>query len=106
MLPRNVSAEILDYLRQAAAGPEARATAGVIAGHLKVSRRTVNRVLADLVTNGRIERTGVGPATGYRSTTAPKRASSEESVPVIRSAEAEALLAQLSRPLKFPGRSI
>jgi Fic family protein len=60
-----------------------------------VSRRTVNRTLARLVAKGDLEKTGSGPATGYRPTSAP----SHRVNPLARSAEAAALLADLSRPI-------
>ena len=94
---KSVPAEILEYIRQAAAGPPA---ASVIAQRLKVSRRTVNRTLARLVANGQIEKTGSGPTTGYRPTGTPTSASSDGSLlDAARGAEVAALLAQLSRPL-------
>jgi Fic family protein len=72
----------------------------LIAEHLAVSRRTVNRTLARLVANGQLEKTGSGPTTGYRPISAPMSTSSNApSLPVARSAEAVALLAQLTRPL-------
>jgi len=46
MSRQNVPADMLEYVRQAAVGPDGPPTAGVIAQHLKVSRRTVNRILA------------------------------------------------------------
>ncbi len=91
---------MLEYLRQAAVGPVGPPTAGVIAQHLKVSRRTVNRILARLVADGQLERTGSGPTTGYRLISAPTSVLLDgPPLPVPRSAEAAALLAQLSRPL-------
>ena len=92
MIRRDITAEIFEYVRQAAAGPEGSPTASQIAAHLKVSRRTVNRSLARLVAEARLQKTGSGPTTGYRTTSAP-------STPMARSGEAVALLAQLSRPL-------
>jgi Fic family protein len=100
MTHQNVPAEMLEYIRQAAVGPDGPPTASVIAQHLKVSRRTVNRTLARLVANGQLEKTGSGPTTGYRPTSAPTSASSDEPpLAVAKSAEAAALLAHLSRPL-------
>lgn len=100
MTRQNVPAEMLEYIRQAATGPDGPPTASVIAQHLTVSRRTVNRTLARLVANGQLEKTGSGPTTGYRPTSAPTIASSNgPPLPVARSAEAAALLVQLSRPL-------
>jgi len=100
MTPQNVAAELLEYIRQAAAGPDGPPTAGVIAQHLKVSRRTVNRTLARLVANGQLEKTGSGPTTGYRLTSTPSSASSDGlPLAVAKGAEAAALLAQLTRPL-------
>jgi Fic family protein len=100
MAHQNLAADVLDRIRQVAAGPNGPPTASVIAQHLKVSRRTVNRTLARLVANGQLEKTGSGPTTGYRPTTMPTGASSDAPPPeVARGAEAVALLAQLSRPL-------
>lgn len=100
MTLQNVPAELLAYIRQAAAGPDGPPTASAIAQHLNVSRRTTNRMLARLVANGQLEKTGSGPTTGYRPTSAPTGASSDgPPLRVARSAEAAALLAQLSRPL-------
>jgi Fic family protein len=100
MTHQNVPAEMLEYIRQAAVGPDGPPTAGVIAQRLKVSRRTVNRTLARLMANGQVEKTGSGPTTGYRRTSTPTSASSDEPPsPAARSAEAAALLAHLSRPL-------
>jgi len=100
MTRQNVPAEMLEYVRQAATGPDGPPTASVIAEHLTVSRRTVNRTLARLVANGQLEKTGSGPTTAYRPTSAPTSAwSNGPPLPVARSAEAVALLAQLSRPL-------
>jgi Fic family protein len=100
MAYQNVAAEVLGYIRQAEAGPDGPPTASVIAQHLKVGRRTVNRTLARLVANGQLEKTGSGPTTGYRPTRTPTSASSDgPPLAVARGAEAAALLAQLSRPL-------
>jgi Fic family protein len=100
MSHQNVPAELLAYIRQAAAGPDGPPSASVIAEHLKVSRRTVNRALARLIANGQLEKSGAGPTTAYRPISAPTSASSDgPSLVVARSAEAAALLAQLSRPL-------
>jgi Fic family protein len=91
---------MLEYVRQAAAGADGPPTASVIAQNLKVSRRTVNRALARLVADGQLEKTGSGPTTGYRPTSAPTSAwSNGTPLPAARSAEAVALLAQLSRSL-------
>ena len=91
---------MLAYIRQAAVGPDGPPTASVIAEHLKVSRRTVNRTLARLVANGQLEKSGSGPTTAYRPISTPTSASSDGRPPAVaRSAEAAALLAQLSRPL-------
>src|SRR5271155_5061720 len=98
MTHRNVPAEMLAYIRQAAAGPDGPPSASVIAEHLKVSRRTVNRPLARLVANGQLEKSGSGPATAYRPISTPTSASSDgPSLAVARSGEAAALLVQLSR---------
>jgi Fic family protein len=100
MTRQNVPAKVLEYVRQAAAGPDALPTASVIALHLAVSRRTVNRTLARLVADGQLEKMGSGPTTGYRPASPPTSTSSNAPpLPVARSAEAAALLAQLSRPL-------
>jgi Fic family protein len=100
MAHQNVAAKVLEYIRQAAAGSDGPPTASVIAQHLNVSRRTVNRTLARLVANGQLEKTGSGPTTGYRATSTPSNASSDGPPPAVaRGAEAVALLAQLSRPL-------
>ena len=97
---QNLPAEMLEYIRRIASRPDGPPTASVITEHLAVSRRTVNRTLARLVANGQIEKTGSGPTTGYRPISAPTSASSERRLlPVARSSEAQALLAQLSRPL-------
>jgi Fic family protein len=100
MTHQNVTAEMLAYIRQAAAGPDGPPSASAIAERLKVSRRTVNRTLARLVANGQLKKSGSGPTTAYRPISTPARASSDgPPSPVARSAEAAALLAQLSRPL-------
>ena len=100
MTSQNVPAEMLAYIHQAAAGSDGPPPASVIARHLNVSRRTTNRILARLVANNQLEKTGSGPTTGYRPTSAPTSASSDgPPLRVARSAEAAALLAQLSRPL-------
>src|SRR5258708_11089296 len=100
MTRQNVPTEMLEYVRQAAARPDGPPTASVIAQHLKVSRRTVNRTLARLVANGQLEKTGSGPTTAYRPTSVPTSVSSHgPSLTLARSAEAAALFAQLSRPL-------
>lgn len=64
-----------------------------------MSRRTVNRTLARLVANGQLEKTGSGPTTGYRPTGTPGVLENSAPSPRARSAEAAALLAQLSGPL-------
>lgn len=100
MTHQNVAAEMLEYIHRAAAGPEGPPTASVIAQHLTVSRRTVNRTLARLVANGQLEKTGSGPMTGYRPISTPTSGSPDEPPLIVgRSAEAAALLAQLSKPL-------
>jgi Fic family protein len=100
MTRQNIPSELLEYIRQAAAGPDGPPTASVISEQLTVSRRTVNRALARLVANGQLEKTGSGPTTGYRPISAPTSASSSRPpLPAARSGEAVALLAQLSRPL-------
>jgi Fic family protein len=100
MTRQNVLSEMLEYVRKTAAGPDGPPTASMISEHLTVSRRTVNRILARLVANGQLEKTGSGPTTGYRPTSAPTTTSSNGSpLPVARSGVAVALLAQLSRPL-------
>jgi Fic family protein len=100
MTRQNIPSELLEYIRQAAAGPDGPPTASVISEQLTVSRRTVNRALARLVANGQLEKTGSGPTTGYRPISAPTSASSSRPpLPAARSGEAVALLAQLSMPL-------
>jgi Fic family protein len=100
MTHQNVSAEVLDYVRRAAAGTDGPPRASLIAKHLKVSRRTVNRIVAHLVANGQLEKTGSGPTTGYRPTSVSSGASSDgPPLAMARGVEAAALLAQLSRPL-------
>jgi Fic family protein len=100
MTRRDVAAELLEYVRKAEAPPGRVPTAGLIAEHLRVSRRTVNRTLARLVANGQLAKTGSGPTTGYRLGPSPISAASARSpIPGARSAEAASLIAQLSRPL-------
>lgn len=100
MANQNLSDKIMALLRQTAAGPDSPPTAGAIAQHLKASRRTVNRVLARLVTEGQLDKTGAGPGTRYRPLVATPSTPSAGPAPTVgRSPEAAALLSKLSEPL-------
>ena len=100
MANQNLSAQIVELVQQFAAGPDGPPTAGVIAQHLEASRRTVNRVLARLVAERQLGKTGAGPETRYRPLVAAQSIPSARPVPAVgRSPEAAALLAKLSEPL-------
>ncbi len=100
MAYRNLSAEILQVVRQAEAELSGPPHAGVIAHQLKASRRTVNRGLAQLVAAGQLARVGAARATRYRlGGAAPSTSTAESGSGVPHNLEAHALLLQLSKPL-------
>lgn len=100
MANQNLSDKIMELLQRTAAGPDAPPTAGAIAQHVEASRRTVNRVLARLVAEGQLVKTGAGPETRYRPLVAAQGIPSAGPVSAVgRSPEAAALLEKLSEPL-------
>ncbi len=104
---------IVAYVAQRQGGSSAGVAAGAIEAHLGRPRPTVNRALANLAKTGRLERHGAGRAIVYRIPEAAGAASSETTAAVERalstleqtqqalqwSAQARALVAQLSEPL-------
>lgn len=100
MAHQNLSAQVIELVQRIAVGPDGPPTAGAIAQHLKASRRTLNRVLARLVAEGQLGKTGAGPETRYRPLVTKQSIPSAGPVPAVgRSPEAAALLAKLSEPL-------
>ena len=93
----DLPSSVIAFVRTRALSPEGRPpNATEITAQVGVSRSSVNRALAQLVQEGRLEKRGAGPATVYR----PANAEAPFGFgPATRSSDARALRASLSRPL-------
>jgi Fic family protein len=97
-LPDAVLAFVLARITDPAGPP----SAGEITSALGASRPTINRLLAKMVADGRLERTARGPATRYhpgRLGTTPPAAASPEALRTTGGAAANALRESLARAL-------
>lgn len=109
MVEPPVSEAIVQFIRQRTAAGELKSSAAQITAAVQISRPTINRHLAQLVSEGKLQRDGRGPGTRYQLPSgaphpapdlqSPSIAAAAASSALPWSAKALAIRDELTRPL-------